>query len=74
MSDTVYLCYEWSPATKKHYHATGEWVVAGVVSKEEDADLWMEPATPCDNSGEKDRKVREVTLDVVEAVYTKKLQ
>jgi hypothetical protein len=77
MSDTVYICYEWRPPEAtgaNHYHTVGDWVVAGIVEEQEDADLWMEPATPCDGSGEKDRRVTEVTLNVVEAFYTQKLQ
>jgi hypothetical protein len=63
--ETVFVCYEWEPTQRNHYHATGEWVVCGVVEEEQNAELWTE------NHNEDQRKYAEMTLNVVEAFYTK---
>jgi len=65
---TVFICYEWRESHRNHYHATGDWVVAGVVEEKQDAELWAEP-----DGEEEHRKYVEIELNNVIAHYTSNL-
>lgn len=64
MPETVYVCQEYRPPESSHYGATGDWVVAGVVTDEQDAELWME------GHNHSERQYFETTLNMVEARHT----
>ena len=66
--ETVFICYEWKESHRSHYHATGDWVVAGVVEEKQDAGLWAEP-----DGEEEHRKYTETMLNNVQAWYTSAL-